>query len=178
MKMLEEELYREGEKLAKTAVSSGMAVEQLRKIYDMVKIRPLIKPVPLQYIHAHTRRQMSRVKGRSAFKMILNILDKYKDDREAIAKILEYALLLYDPYRNKPVLDLIDSVEPMIRKIVTRHGLRLSDIYGRFIGRNLVELRIKIDGYCRDKASLAAEIQRLLQSNREFSDFRIRIWID
>ena len=176
--MLEEELYNEGEELARIAVSSGMAIDQLRKVYDMVKVRPLIEPVPLPYVHAYIKRQMFRVRGRSAFKRILNLLDKYGDKRELIAKILEYTLLLYEPYRNKPVLDLIESAEPLIRGILRKRNLKLADIFGKLFGVNFIELRIKIDGYCHEKGPLIAEIQRALRGIRKFSNFRMRVRIE
>jgi len=172
------ELFMEGEELAKIAVRSKMALDQLRKIYQMIRERQLIKTWPLEFVRAHIKRQMTRVSGRRGFNRILELMDKYKKDRKSLEQILAYSILLYDFYRNKHILDLIEAAEPAIRETLRKHGLSLYDLWPKHVRGNFVEIAVIIDKYPSDLGRLIMEIRNAFRKTGKISRLNLKIRIE
>ncbi|MEM3183385.1 MAG: hypothetical protein QXL87_02875, partial [Nitrososphaerota archaeon] len=87
--MLEErerELKLEGEGLAKIAVDSGMGAKQLQTLYKLVRTNPL------PFVEAYIKRQIGReVRGLNGFLKILDLCQKYANDRVSLERVLLYA---------------------------------------------------------------------------------------
>lgn len=173
----EENLKSEGDELAKITVESRMAADQLRKIYQLVRVRPLLKTMPLEYVQVHVQRQMVRVRGHAGFKRVLELLGKYKTNRETLERVLMYALMLYDYHRNKPVLDLVEVAEPIIQAIIKRHSAQFNGMNIKLRG-NLAVVTVRVRRFYGSRPALANEIQRALKEKRAFSDLNVKVWIE
>jgi len=171
------ELYEEGDKLAKIAVRTGMALDQLRKIHQMIKVKPLVDMVSLELVCAHARRQMIRVPGRAAFRKILEIINKYREDRKAIEEILTYSIYLYDFYRNEKVLNLIEVAISDMRGILRRYGLKLYDVYPKRVRGNFAEMVIITDKPPRDSARVAYDVKKVLLKKARTHNLNLKIWV-
>lgn len=174
----EKSLFAKGEDLAKTIVHSRMALDQLRKIYQMVRVRPLFKPQPLEFVRAHIRRQITRVSGRAGFKRILELIDEYEDDRESLERILAYSILLYEFYRNEYVLNLIEEAEPLIREVLRKHNLNLYDIWPKHIRGNFVEVVVITDKHPRYMGKVIMEIRDAFRKTGKSFRFNLKIRIE
>lgn len=172
------ELYAEGDELAKIAVHSKMAIDQLRTIYQMVKVKPLVPMLPLTLVRAHIKRQIVRVSGRAAFRKILELIDKYRNDRKALEEILAYSLYLYDFHRQEKVINMIESTMPIIRRLLEKHRLKLYDIWIRRARGNVAEIEVIVDRDRVDKRRIASEIRDAIMKKSGIYDLSLKIWIE
>ncbi|MBC7130573.1 hypothetical protein H5T51_05060 [Candidatus Bathyarchaeota archaeon] len=156
------ELYLDGEGLARLAVNSKMSKDQLRKIYQMVKVKPLIVPISLQKIVAYIQRQMIRVPGRVAFKRILELIDKYENDRKSLEEVIGFAIYLYEYFSAYEILQVIESAIPLINDLIRRYGGTLYDVRPKHIKGSFVEVEVIVSRKPRDDWRLSSEIERVL----------------
>lgn len=154
-----------------------MAADQLRKIYELIRVRPLLKTRPLEYVQAHVQRQMVRVRGRAGFKKVLELLDKYGSNREALEKVLMYAVMLYDYYKKKPFLDLMEIAEPIVQGVIRRRGAVYRDMRIKLRG-SFAEVVVRTRGFHGNPRPIAIEIQRALKAKSEFSNLNLKVWIE
>ncbi|MCS7119660.1 MAG: hypothetical protein NZ952_00395 [Candidatus Bathyarchaeota archaeon] len=171
--MSEEKIFKaEGEDLAKVSVNSGMGAKQLQTVYRLIKTKPL------PYVQAYIKRQIGRdVKGFEGFSKMLDLVEKYEEDRSSLEKVFMYAVMLYDYIEKEPILGLKAIAEPVIRRIVERRGAELQEVKMSLRGKSL-ELNVKISRFNENPKLLALEIQNSLKSSPEFSSLDLRVWID
>jgi hypothetical protein len=173
----EKNLKFEGDELARICVESGMGVDQLRKIYQLVRVRPLLDVKSLEYVQVYVQRQMTRVRGRAGFKKVLELIDKYGSVRKELEKILMFALMLYGFHREKPVLDLLEVAEPVIREVIERHGAEYRETKIKLRG-NLAVVAVKTWSFRSNRGVAANEIRHALKSKSEFSNLDVKVWIE
>jgi hypothetical protein len=171
----------EGEELARAAVDSRMGSKQLQTIYNLVKIKPLpFKIKPLTFVETYIQRQISRalngrVEGYAGFIKALELLRKYGNDREALEKILMYAVMMYDYIEKEPIMKLRVAGEPMIRRVVERWRSTFIGMDMKLHGKNL-DINVYVDKY-RNPKDLVTDIEKALKSKEEFSSLNLRVWI-
>lgn len=177
----ERKLKTEGEKIARVAVDARMGSKQLQTIYNLVKIKPLpFRTKPLTFVETYVQRQIGRalnrrVDGYAGFVKTLELLRKYWNDRESLEKILMYAVMMYDYVEKEPIMRLIVSGEPIIRRVVERWGSTLVDVDMRLHRKNL-DIIVYVDRY-RNPRDLAIDIERALKDKEEFSNLNLRVQI-
>jgi hypothetical protein len=172
--MSEEKTYmQDGEGLARIAVESGMAFKQLQEIYRMTKTRP---PT---YLEAYIKRQMSResVRGFMAFARILELLSKYKNNPAFLAKVLMYAVMLFEYYRREPIIKRRIAAEPVIRQIVEARNMSLENLSLELYGRNM-DISVKVHSLSMNPKTLSDEIINALKRMEEFSNLNLKVWIE
>lgn len=168
----EKSLKMEGEELARIAVDSGMGAKQLQTIYRLVKTKPLA------YVQAFVKRQIGRdVKGFAAFMKVLELLEKYEDNKTSFEKVLMYGVMLYDYCEKVPIINLKLTGEPVIKRIVEKHGVRYEGTTMKRRGNSL-EITVKTGRFYRNPKALAMEIERALKSKEDFSDLNMKVWIE
>jgi len=172
--MSEEKTFmRDGEGLARIAVESGMAFKQLQEIYRMTKTRP---PT---YLEAYIKRQMSResVRGFMAFARILELLSKYKNNPAFLAKVLMYAVMLFEYYRREPLIKRRIAAEPVIKQIVEARNMSLENLSLELYGRNM-DINVKVHSLSMNPKALSDEIINALKRMEEFSSLNLKVWIE
>ena len=169
--MSEEALKSIGEELARVAVDSNMGAKQLQTIYRLVKTKPLA------YVEAHLKRQLGReILGKAGFKKTLEILRDYRDDRAALEKTLMYANMLYDYVRRKSAIDLEVSVEPIIKRVLSRSGVEYRGVRIELSGSNC-RIEVKTARFYGNPGQLAGEIRKELSRNEKFSGLNLNLRI-
>ncbi|MEM0111347.1 MAG: hypothetical protein QXP86_03410 [Nitrososphaerota archaeon] len=173
--MLEErerELKLEGEGLAKIAVDSGMGAKQLQTLYKLVRTNPL------PFVEAYIKRQIGReVRGLNGFLKILDLCQKYANDRVSLERVLLYANMLYDYFEKEPTLKLKAACEKTIKNIVERHGLTYGGVSMNLYGKDL-EMKIRVKGLHGPPKPLAMEIEHALKGIGELANLNLKIWIE
>lgn len=168
----ERRLKLEGEELAKITVDSGMGAKQLQTIYRLVKTRPL------SFVEAYIKRQIGReVRGLNGFLKMLELCQKYINDKASLERVLMYANMLYDYFEKQPTLKLKAAGEESIKSVVEGHGLTYEGTSMDLRGREL-EVRVKVKGLHGPPKPLAMEIERVLKSKNVFANLNLRIWIE
>jgi len=169
----EKELKKEGEELAKLAVKSGMGAKQLQVIYRLVKTRPIA------FVQAFIQRQIGRgVRGLAAFVRILELSQKYEDDKAAFEKVLMYAVMLYDYFQVAPTMNLRMASEDIVRDVVNRQGFVFEGLEVKSAG-NRVDMQVKTRQFHGNPKALAMEIEKALKNRvPEFRDIALKIWIE
>jgi len=173
IEMSEEKILKsEGEELARVAVKSGMGAKQLQTIYRLVKTRPLA------YVQAFVKRQIGRdVRGFAGFMKMLELLGKYENSKGSFEKVLMYAVMLYDYCEKEPTINLKLAGEPVIKRIVERHGARYDGVSMRLRGNSL-EVNVRAGRFHGNPKALAMEIEKALKANEKFSNLNLRVWIE
>lgn len=177
----ERKLKLEGEDLARIAVDARMGSKQLQIVYNLVKTKPLpFRTKTLTFVETYVQRQIGRalsrrVEGYAGFVKTLELLRKYWSDREALEKILMYAVMMHDYVEKEPIMKLMVAGEPVIRRVVERWGSTFVDMDLRLHGKNL-DVNVYVDRY-RNPKDLATDIERALKSREEFSNLNLKVWI-
>jgi hypothetical protein len=178
----EKDLKMEGENLAKIAVDSKMGAKQLHTLYRLVKIKPLaFKTKPLVFVEAYVQRQMSRalngkIQGYDGFAKTLELLKKYQDKRPELERILEYAVLLYDYCEKEPVIKLRSVVNPVVKRVMERHGCFFEGM-DLSLKANTLTVTVRARRFHENPRILASEIENSLKAREEFSSLNVRVWI-
>jgi hypothetical protein len=168
----EKSLKLEGEELARVAVSSGMGAKQLQTIYRLIKTRPLA------FVEAFVQRQIGReVKGFRGFVEVLGLLRKYEKNKIAFEKVLMYAVMLYDYCEKEPIMKFRSASESLIKRVVESRGAIYDSVTMKLRG-NVLEINVKVRKFYGNRKALAMEIERALNSKEEFSNLKLRIWIE
>lgn len=170
--MIEEKVLKEcGESLAKLAVENGVAQRALTTLYTIVKTRPM------PFVESFIKRQMGRrVRGYYALgKRLLELLDKYKYDKEIFQKILMYACMLYDYCEMEPTAKLRDKVEPLVKKIVETQGYEDLEIRQK---DGYTEFRVTLSRFRGNPRDLALRIEQEIRGKiSEASKLNFKVWI-
>lgn len=172
MEEKERELKMRGEEIAEIAVNFGMGAKQLQTIYRLVKTRPL------PFVEAFIERQIGRgLRGLPAFMKIHELCKEHQNDKASLERILMYAVMLYDYFEKRQVLELRAMGEPVVKRVVEGRGLIYDGISMNLRGREL-EIRVRVRNYYGPPKPLAVEIERALKSRGEFASLNLRVWID
>lgn len=172
LKLAEENLKKEGEELAKIAVKNGLAFKQLATLYRLVGTRPL------PYVEAFVKKQMSKVvRGYIPFgRHVLKLLDKYAEQKGSLHKILMYANMLYDYYKNLPYLEAQDAIEPVVKSITERYGYDGIELNSR---RDYTELKVRLTDFRGNRKTLASQIlEKIREKVPEAYKLNLRVWIE
>lgn len=172
--MSEEEIfYDEGDTLARLAVENGLAAKQLRALYTLsVTSSPV-------YLKAVVRGQIGdRVRGfYGPFgNKILSLIEKYSDKR-SLNRILEYADLLYDYYKEMISMLVTDKeIMPIIQPILKEYGLQGVRIS---VGGEGLLIYIKLKTYPRDRGILVSKLNAEIRKKiPRLKKSRFRVWIE
>ncbi|MEM2092136.1 MAG: hypothetical protein QXR59_02485 [Candidatus Bathyarchaeia archaeon] len=168
----ERNLKLDGEDLAKIAVNSGMGAKQLQTVYKLVRTRPL------PFVEAYIQRQIGReVRGLNGFLKMLELYQKYANDRVSLERVLLYANMLYDYFEKQPTLKLKAACEQSIKNIVEGHGLTYDGVSMNLRGKDL-EVKVKVRGLHGPPKPLAMEIERALKGKSDFASLNLKVWIE
>lgn len=169
----EEVLYEEGDALARLAVENDLASKQLRALYTL----SVSSPSP--YLKAVVRGQIGRrIRGfYGPFgDRILSLIEKYPDKR-SFSRILEYADMLYDYYKEMARMPVTnEEIMPVIQPILKEYGLQGVRIVPE---REGTMIHIKLKTYPRDRATLVSKINREIREKvPRLRMSRFRVWIE
>jgi len=169
----EKELKKEGEELAKLAVESGMGSKQLQVIHKLGKTKSM------PFVQAFIQKQIGRgVCGLSAFARILELSQKYEDDKGVFEKILMYAVMLYDYFEAAPTMKLRMASEGIVKDVVSSQGFVFEGLDIESVG-NRVNMWVNIRNFHGNRKALAMEIEKALKSKVQgFRDIFLQVWIE
>ncbi len=203
---MDETEYKEiGEKLAGEAVKAGLRMGQLRLLYKVAKMRPI------PFMEAWVKRQIARSAeggqgGPQGFDqygpIILEVMERFKDDKGGLQKVLKYAIMLFEYVKlsAKPVSTaqrgrsmpsgtvretayalsdeskaLRERLEPIVNRVCNRYGLIGIRVSG---GRGRWRCNVRLRRFRENPKVLADNLAREAVSQFPELSGSIIFWID
>ncbi|MEM3736873.1 MAG: hypothetical protein QXJ75_02100 [Candidatus Bathyarchaeia archaeon] len=161
-------LKREGEDLAKLAVSCNIGAKQLRTLYDTARTRD--KPM----LEAYVQYQIPRISGYLEFgEKMLQLIGRY--EKMQVVTILQYANMLYDYYRLKRWKALEPIIGETIKRTTQQYGYIGVEIR---MERDTPEVFVMLRDFRGNPRQLAEELSaRIKQNITEIRNIPVKIWI-
>jgi len=159
-----------GEILAEVALDSGVPIAQLRKLYDAAR------SMSVDDLEVFVKYQMTRISGYWDFGgEVLSILDEYGRDKEALLRILEKAIMLYDYLDVKRFMDLKPKISEVVRRVSGRYGFEGVDLSFEDGEKRVTVILSRFHG---SPQRYASEIyHHIVRSLPEASKHKFRVWI-
>lgn len=179
--MTEEDYYSIGEGLAKTAVENGVGSNQLQDLYRFAKTKPL------PFMEAHVNRQTARaIKSRGGSPRgfdvfgpeFLDVIDKFRRDKQSLRKVLFYANMLYDyeDVKSKRVGEgWTEKIGAIVNEVCNDYGIRGLTLTKE---RGGMLCNLKLSRFRGNPKRLADTLTAKVESEYPELEGSIRFWID
>jgi hypothetical protein len=161
-------LKREGEELAKLAVSCNIGAKQLRTLYETARTRD--KPM----LEAYVQYQIPRIRGYQEFgEKMLQLIGSY--EKMQLVNILTYVNMLHDYYELKRWRDLEPRIAETIKRATSQFGYAGVEIR---MERDCLEVDVSLGSFHGSPRQLSEElVARIKQNIPETRSVNIRVWI-
>ena len=180
--MSEKELKELGEELAEAAAKADIGVKQLRDLYRIAKTRSI------PFLEAYVKRQIPRARRRGGPKgfdkfgpAMLDIIERFQEDKGGLQKVLEYANMLHDYIKMTMARgagvgrEWRDKLEPIVQNFCSGYGywgLTLEDDRGQLF------CRVRLRKFRGDPRRLASDLYNEVVSHFPELTGSIRFWIE